>query len=263
MYFKSKTTFGLVVVLAITCWARVQAAVVTTSVTQDNTLFESALGTLSNGAGIGLFVGRNNQPVGTSIRRGLVQFDLSHIPIGSTINSATLRLTQTQVTGQAVQTSISVHRVNSSWGEGTSDSGQSGAGAAATPGSATWLHRFSPTTTWNSAGGDFVATSSATNNAITVNGTYDWNSSRLATDVQHWVDNPNANFGWLLLGNEQVAQNARRFASREVLASAPQLIVDFTAVPEPTGNLVLLLAIGAISSRNRKATRRASQRLHL
>lgn len=54
------------------------------------------------------------------------------------------------------------------------------------------------------------------------------------------VNNPNTNFGWLLLGDEQTAQNARRFASREgLLAEIPMLVVDFVAVPEPTNGLVI------------------------
>ena len=37
----------------------------------------------------------------------------------------------------------------------------------------------------------------------------------MTSDVQDWLDNPSANFGWLLLGNEGEAQTARRFDSRQ------------------------------------------------
>lgn len=177
----------LIALLATTTCSQVKADVINVLASQDNSLFESATGELSNGAGTGLFVGRTIQAAGQSLRRGLIQFDLTQIPTGSIINSATIRLTQNQAAGQGAQTSISVHRVTSSWGEGTSRAAAPGGmGAIATPDSATWIHRFSPATTWNNAGGDDVAIASATNNAITINGTYDWNSLGLQTDVQQW-----------------------------------------------------------------------------
>ena len=55
--------------------------------TMDNTLFEDISGNLSNGAGDNFFVGTTN---GGLIRRGLIAFDISSIPTGSTIDSASL-----------------------------------------------------------------------------------------------------------------------------------------------------------------------------
>lgn len=234
----------------------VNADFIVAMASQDNTLYEDATGSLSNGAGTGLFAGRTNQTQG-SIRRGMIQFDLSAIPVGSTINSATLRLTQNR-TPSTTATTISVHRVTNSWGEGTSNANQGGTGPrdgdgiAATPGSVTWLHRFSPGTTWNNAGGDYVLTASATNSAITVNAAYDWSSAGLLADVQQWVNNPSSNFGWILVGDESTVFNARRFATREAGVGVPQLMIDFVAVPEPTAGWLLLLGIGSLRARRRR-----------
>src|SRR5579862_6178616 len=59
--------------------------VVTLTSTADNTLYQATVATsqLSNGAGQHFYVG-DTGPNG--VRRGLVKFDLSSIPSGSTIN---------------------------------------------------------------------------------------------------------------------------------------------------------------------------------
>lgn len=255
----SFTTTRLLLFNALLVFApcsQLQADVITAVALQDNTLFESSTGEFSNGEGVGIFVGRTNQVAGLSLRRGLIQFDLSQIPTGSTINSATLRLTQNRLPGQAGATAISVHRVTSSWGEGTSIAANpGGTGAPTTPNSATWIHRFSPGTNWNTVGGDFVALASATNNAVAGNGNYTWSSPGLTADVQQWANNPNANFGWILIGDEQTQRNARRFASSEAaLEQIPQLFIDFVAVPEPTFSGLILLALGAVCSKRRRTT---------
>jgi len=55
-------------------------------------LYEASAGTLANGAGNYFFAGLTNQPPGFNARRGLVQFDLSTVPAGATINNATVSL---------------------------------------------------------------------------------------------------------------------------------------------------------------------------
>ncbi|MCL4211824.1 MAG: hypothetical protein KJZ68_14310, partial [Phycisphaerales bacterium] len=60
---------------------------------------------------------------------------------------------------------------------------------------------------------------------------YTWGStSGMVGDVQGWLDNPAANFGWVLIGNEAVSVTAKRFDSREnpVPENRPVLIVDYT-----------------------------------
>lgn len=225
---------------------------------RDNTLIESATGALSNGAGPNLFAGRTGQPAGTSLRRGLLAFDTNGggaaIPAGATITSVSLRLFLNQVPSVPSVQNFGLRRVLANWGEGTSNSGQSGSGAASTAGDATWLHTlYNPAdpsaNRWASAGGDLFAVASATADIGDTVGFYTFNSSAaLVADVQAWVNDPAANFGWALVGGEGTASTARRFDSRESVTAGrrPLLSIEYTvaAVPEP-GTFALFAAAGA------------------
>ena len=197
---------------------------ITLEASKDNSLFEDDAGALSNGVGVHLFVGRTNQP---KLRRALIAFDVGAIGQGSTITSVTLVLNANRA-GTSGSTAISLHRVLADWGEGSSDAGgQEGRGADAASGDATWLHGFSTTTTWSTPGGDFTAAASASV-SVGGSGVYTWSSStELVADVQGWVDDSSANFGWILIGDEAGNKTAKRFASREN-SSGPQLTVEFT-----------------------------------
>jgi spore coat protein A len=212
------------VLCMLTAPARAVETVVLTPAA-DNTLYEGD--GISNGSGEGIFSGRNAQPL-DSRRRALVRFDLSTIPPGSTIQSASLRLVVAQARSGSHATGA--HRVLQSWGEGASIAeGGGGAGALALPGDATWNHRFFDGTLWLTPGGTFEATASATT-SVGASGEFTWSGGAMATDVQSWVDNPATNFGWLLRGNESTTATARRFHSRESasIASRPRLTVQFT-----------------------------------
>src|SRR5438132_14183298 len=72
--------------------ARVMPTVVSIGPSKDNTLYQSAAGTTSNGAGQFLFAGKTNQP-SDAIRRGVIAFDVAgSVPAGATINGVTLHL---------------------------------------------------------------------------------------------------------------------------------------------------------------------------
>ena len=203
---------------------------VTLNSSKDNTLYEDAGGALSNGAGQYFFVGRTTQGA-NSIRRGLIAFDFAgSIPAGSIVVSATLRLdlSQTTLGPQPVE----LHRLTANWGEGTSNATTMGGGmgAPATPGDATWIHRFYNTTFWAAPGGDFVVTASATTTVGSVVGFYTWGpTAGMVADVQTWLDTPATNFGWLLLGNETTTTTAKRFNTREHSdpTTRPALIVEY------------------------------------
>lgn len=193
----------------------------------DNTLYESATGELSNGAGEHLFVGRTNQP---ALRRGLLRFDVgSEIPSGSTINSVSLQLHASR--SLASSDTIALHQVLASWGEGTSKApGEEGTGTAATDGDATWLHRMFDNSQWSQAGGDFEVAASASTLVDGI-GDHVWSSAQMVEDVQDWLGNPATQFGWLLKGNESASGVIHRFDSREnpTPAFRPVLTIDFTA----------------------------------
>jgi hypothetical protein len=194
---------------------------------KDNTLYENDTGAISNGAGAHVFVGRSGD---NDLKRGLIQFDVTAggIPAGSTVTSAVLNLNMSRT--RAGSETVSLHRVSNDWGEGTSDAPQNeGGGAAAASGDATWVHAFFPDQNWDSPGGDFAQTPSA-DTAVAFQGTYQWGPTEaMAVDVQDWLDRPETNFGWLLLGNESRNQTAKRFDSRQNAAAGnrPRLEIRY------------------------------------
>jgi len=193
----------------------------------DNTLIEDPNGAFSGGRSAYFFAGRVGNNGGGTRRRGAVRFDFSTIPAGSTITSVSLRLVCSSA-GTTTSQTISLRKMNASWGEGTSLA-FGGGGAPSEPGDVTWLHRFYPSTLWSTAGGQFTTTASASR-AVTGTGVYVWSSTtQLVADVQGWVNNPASNFGWLVQGNETTLQSVKRFDSREAGASnRPQLTVVYT-----------------------------------
>jgi hypothetical protein len=196
----------------------------------------------SNGAGIHFCVGRTGQP---ATRRALMKFNIAaaSIPPGSTIDAVTLRLYETEQAGGGTA-SFGLHRLTNDWGEGNSNAPDGECkGTSAQLNDATWRYRFydpddepgSPQ--WNTLGGDYISTASASTNVPSSNGNKFWSSAQMATDVQMWLDNPGTNFGWLLRrASEGGSGNALRFASRQNGSSSqrPLLTIDYTP-PAVTG----------------------------
>ena len=203
------------------------AATVTLATSKDNTLYQSATGTESNGAGSYFFVGRTDA---AQIRRGVIAFDVAgSIPAGSTITGVMLTLNLSR-TRDGTSRTVELRRLLADWGEGTSNAEtQEGSGAPATTGDATWIHRFYNTDFWASMGGDFSGTLSATN-LVGGTGNYTWSSAQMVADVQSWLDNPSANFGWIVLGVENIDQTARRFDTKEngTVGDRPALTITYT-----------------------------------
>ncbi len=206
------------------------ADIVTLEPSQDNTLCQDPGGALSNGAGEFFFAGRTLQGT-NSIRRGLLAFDVAGaIPGPALIQSAQLNLVMTMSIAGPVP--VELRRVTNLWGEGPSNApGQEGACTTAQAGDATWLHTFWPVNFWNTTGGDFSATVSATQ-MVAGAGSYTWGSTpQMVADVQSWLDNPATNFGWLVLADESTAPTAKRFNSRESPAGTrPLLTLEFMPV---------------------------------
>ncbi len=193
---------------------------------KDNTLFESASGSLSNGAGIHLFSGSTN---GGSIRRAILQFDLSSIPSNAIISSASLSLEENK--GSNGTQNFTLHRMTADWGEGTSDAGSpGGGGTAATTGDATWIHRLFSTSNWTTAGGDFMLIASAAGTCPSGTGPLTMTGGVLASDIQNIINGTNPNFGWLLKGNEGSTRTAKRFHSKEtpITQLLPKLFITYT-----------------------------------
>jgi hypothetical protein len=202
---------------------------------RDNTLYEHRNGSLSNGAGRAFFAGTNG---GGGLRRGLVRFDVaSALPEGAVVESAWLELECSRVSN-AVARTVSLHRVTASWGEGASDVPDGpgdgmgeGQGTKSAAGDATWIHREFDTLFWSSPGGDFESAPSASA-AVSGLDRYRWGATAAMTaDVQAWADDPAANHGWLLLGDETANATAKQFDSREhvVVSTRPSLTIVYAA----------------------------------
>ncbi len=184
--------------------------VLTLNPVQDNTLYETSDGSLSNGAGDHLFVGKTGTAL---IRRGLIQFDFSDLPENAVVQGARLQLNVSKSAGMT--TVVTLHSVRESWGEGVSDAaGPEGMGIAATTDDATWLHRRYDSETWTTAGGDFETTVSGTTE-ISGTGMVTWESEAMAADINTWLAQPEQNFGWMLRGEEEELTSAHRLDSRE------------------------------------------------
>jgi hypothetical protein len=211
----------------------VQAGQVVLTSTKDTSIYVAPDGN-SNGSGSYFFSGTNN---GGGARRGLLQFDLNaSIPAGSTINSVTLELYMSRTTAPTY--SVTLHRLLADWGEGSADAdGQEGSGAPAEFSDASWVHRFFYTHPWATLGGDYVGTSSASTSIGGI-GFYNWSGAGLVVDVQAWVDDPDSNFGWIVLGNETTIRTAKRFNARESGGTGPELTIDFTP-PATSGRCCL------------------------
>ncbi len=214
-------------------------AFVTMGASRDNTLIENATGAFSDGAGPSFFVGRVDVISGGLKRRGVIAFNVAGgIPAGSTIVSVSLRLNMSRST-TALQ-SVSLHRLLSDWGEGTSvATGGGGGGAPSTANDATWIHTFYNTLLWAIPGGDYTGTPSTTIQVGPV-GQYTFLSTPgMVADVQAWLDTPARSFGWIVIGNEAVIATAKRFDTKEnpLAAARPMLTVEYAAAVPPAGRV--------------------------
>jgi hypothetical protein len=226
--FKTLLTISLVTALGFAAATRATANIINITPSKDNTLYEydPAEGDLSNGAGFHFFAGENGMG---ELRRGVLAFDIAGaIPAGSTITAVSLTLNMSMTPAGAE--TVELHKLLADWGEGTSHAPMGeGDGAPATPGDATWRHRFFDTIFWTTEGGDFSATVSASQSVVGV-GQYTWSSMQMVADVQAWLDDSASSFGWLVLGDETAIATAKRFDTRES-ASPPMLSIQYTPGP--------------------------------
>jgi hypothetical protein len=147
------------------------------------------------------------------VDRGLLRFDLSSIPTGVVIRSATLRLAVIRVPRFPANSDFSLYRMLRRWGE-DADWGQATAGTA-----------------WSAPGGQEGVDYSGSKSSIRFVaglGTYDFGpSSRMTEDIQAWLASPSANYGWMLKSDsENVGGSARHFGSRES-TQPPQLLLQY------------------------------------
>lgn len=135
-------------------------------------------------------------------RRSLAMFDVSIIPTGSSVSSSTLNLYLS--TAPVGTRTHDVHRITSSWAEGT----------------VTWtlMPSFNGTLTGSASTG--------TANGVTVSWT-------VSSDVSEYIGGIATNYGWLVkdAAEDNSAQRAGTYDTRENATSGtwPNLIINFTA----------------------------------
>ena len=228
----SRVLLGFLIIWVSLPASMLYADEINLTASKDNTIYSE--GDLSNGVGQYLFSGTTG--IG-DFRRALIKFDIvASIPSGATIDNVQLSLNVSKIPDSSSQT-FSLFRLTTEWGEGSSNApGQEGAGTDANTDDATWSHTFFPFEFWITNGGDFEPDVSA---AALIGGLGPavWPSNaEMVADVQKWLEQPESNFGWILVGDELTGGSAKRFDSRENPTAdlGPRLQVLFTP-PPPTG----------------------------
>ncbi len=160
--------------------------------------------------------------------RLLVKFDVkpADIPTGSTVTSATMKLTRTG--GDNTAQDIGVYQATNSWNE-AADNNQDNTLAL---NGATWNHR-NFTQLWSVPGGDFTTTNGAVTSVSTATGgtggtaNYNWNVLGI---VQNWVKvSPDPNDGFLIKAVTENVNLQKVFGAKEngTATLRPTLIVNY------------------------------------
>jgi len=194
-------------------------------VSLDTTLYEDPAGSIGNGAGQHLFVGKSGQNLD---RRALLFFDTAALPEDAEVLSAAIRFT---VSRGDRPLPIQLHRVARDWGEGTSDApGNEGQGAPAAPMDATWLHALHDSDLWSTPGGDFDALALAFVNVPGL-GEFTLGGPLFAALVEAWNSGATPNHGVLLNAPTSGEGGSIRLDSREnpEAANRPVLVVRYIA----------------------------------
>lgn len=210
-------------------------SVATITSDKDATLYENTSGSLANGAGRGMFVGKVGFNGGYKIRRAIVHWDIAgSIPAGSRILAVSLDM-WTEQSAAFLPVNTDVHRVLADWTEGsTIAAGNGGMGGPSSNGSVTWIHRSYPNQLWNSPGGDFAATPTFSFPMPGIGAVQTPSNDAIVADVQDMLDNPNSNFGWLFKKGEVMNSTANRLNTREAPGLLPKIVVTYLA-PGQTG----------------------------
>jgi hypothetical protein len=211
---------------------------------KDATLYESASGTVANGGGSKMFVGRVGANGNFEIRRTVIKWNIAgSIPAGSRIIAVNLDM-NVDLSSAFLPQAATAHRVLQNWSEGNATpGGNGGAGTGATNGSVTWLHTNYPSQFWTNTGGDFASSPSFTFDLPGFGPLLTPPLPGLVADVQDMLDNPSNNHGWLFKTPEVLTSNARAIASSEASFNKPELQITYLT-PGQTGTYGIGCPVG-------------------
>jgi len=232
--------------------------------TEDTQLLGTAFNASSN------FGGRPNfragaEQAGTDFfpNHGLIRFDVTSLatqfPNGFTVNAATLRLTPTAAASFPNNT-LDLHLLddaNAGWVEGTSN-------GVPNAGESTFALRNDPGTAWagsagaSTAGTDYDASVLASTTAIatTGNGSFALVMGGDLSFFNTWAAG-GTNAGFLLKMSNEAVEDKITFFSRNFANSGgrPELILDVTAIPEPTSFAFASIAVSTTVMMSRRRRR--------
>jgi hypothetical protein len=157
--------------------------------------------------------------------RGLVKFDLSTVPAGAAISSATYSMFEYAAanTGTSNSWPVGLKRVLRNWDETN----------------ASW-NKYDVTNSWTTAGAtadglDRVATSSATQmmDGVAASAMVNWTGDLLNADIQQYIDGTTPNYGWLIQGAPNqgvvpIAYNNFYTSDHTTSTVRPKLVLNYT-----------------------------------
>ncbi|MHB8858928.1 MAG: DNRLRE domain-containing protein [Thermoleophilia bacterium] len=193
-------------------------------VTGKDTSVSSTGATLNYGGSTDITAG--NISASAETRRGLIKFDLSAIPVGSTVNSATLSIYQHGQQSSAT-VPLELDYATRTWAEGTGNGAATGDGA-------TWV-TSDGVNGWSAAGGDFnnVAPPTAT---APDSPSGAWVDFAVRDLTQNWINGSITNEGAFIkkVAENPAANDARYFYSSDYLSDAslrPKLAIEYVPAP--------------------------------
>jgi len=172
------------------------------------------LSNVDDNYGLDTVLATDSETGGGNSMRTLIRFDLSAIPRGAVVESATLELYLFNSSGSQTDV-VEAFPLLHDWVEGT---GGANAGAS-------W-DLYDGVTPWATPGGDHLPDAVAAFTAAAPG----WKSMDLATVAQEWVDGTLPNYGLVLASPLSSGNNEKHYYSREYLDSTlrPKLTVVYT-----------------------------------
>ncbi|MCP4272227.1 MAG: DNRLRE domain-containing protein [Gammaproteobacteria bacterium] len=187
--------------------------------TEDTMLIGGSYSSSNFGASNNLYIGS----AGFALR-GLLKWDLSVIPPGSTIVSAEMSLYSYQnYSGGGI--TINAHRMLQPWVEGSQ---VDQAGQQDSPPSATWVD-YGNSGLWDEPGAGGTADRDSSILSSTTNSGTGWYSWSLTSTIQHWVDGDWDNNGLVLLSDDESSNNLKIFRTSEYTNASfrPSLTIEY------------------------------------